>query len=112
MTIIAASIPVLRTLFKDITSLSKRYYLSGSNNQTQTSRVGRAKRANNTVIISGGPLSSHLNATMTNSSDKMPLRDSAGQILQSKEVMVAVEFQKRDGMESNGASYGRVSGDV
>jgi len=92
--------------------MSKRYYLSGSNNQTQTqtSRAGTARRANNTVVISGGPLSSDLNVTMTNSSDKMPLRDSTGQILQSKTV--AVEFRRMDGTDSSSASYGRVSGDV
>ncbi|KAM7200881.1 hypothetical protein V8F20_005123 [Naviculisporaceae sp. PSN 640] len=103
VTIVAASIPVLRTLFKDIRSPSKRYYISasGSNNHTQIcSRTGtittRRATKNNTTIVSGGPLTSHLTPTMTKSSDEIPLRDAAGKILQRTEVTVAVEFQSKD----------------
>ncbi|KAM7187533.1 hypothetical protein V8F33_011180 [Rhypophila sp. PSN 637] len=100
VTIIAASIPVLRTLFMDFRSLSKRYYLPESNNQTQISRVGTTTRRTireNMVVISGGPLTSHLTQTMTNSSDEMPLKDAAIQILQRTEVTVAVEFREKEG---------------
>ncbi|KAK3323009.1 hypothetical protein B0H66DRAFT_555653 [Apodospora peruviana] len=83
VTIIAASIPVLRTLFRDMKTLSRRYYVSGSNNQTQGSRPGTLRRTPNRVVISGGPPPPVLlKTTLTNSStdDKTPLRDPCGQI--------------------------------
>jgi len=92
----AASIPVLRTLFRDLNTMSRKYYLSESKNATQGSRVVSKYADTNLVVISaGGPYSEHMAKSSSNSSSNgSPLRDSYGQILQSTEVMVAVEYRK------------------
>ncbi len=121
-TIIAASIPVLRTLFRDLNQRSKRYYLSGSKSGGTHSRTGGnatarsaqrpSSRANpnniNTVtIVSAGEMphgeKNHSGVLSSKASDTMPLRDSYGQILQSTEIVVAVEF--KGDKESDGDSH-------
>jgi len=96
VTIMAASIPVLRTLFRDLNTISRKYYLSESKNATQGSRVVSKYADTNLVVISaGGPYSEHMTKGSSNSSSNgSPLRDSYGQILQSTEVRVAVEYRK------------------
>ncbi|KAK1756523.1 hypothetical protein QBC47DRAFT_451980 [Echria macrotheca] len=66
VTIMAASIPVLRTLFRDLNTISRKYYVSESKSgtQTQSSRAATSRYMENTVIY------------------------------QSTEVMIAVEYRK------------------
>jgi hypothetical protein len=82
--------------------MSKKYYLSErlseGKNETQISRPGT--RRNNTVVITGGP--SPTNSRMTSSTDKIPLRDHRPQIVQSTEVMVAIELRKTSEGDNDG----------
>lgn len=98
----AASIPVLRTLFRDLNTISRRYYQGGSNaDGTQGSKAAGTRSTKyateNTVTISAGDdmALEATNLKMGNSSEN-PLRDSYGRILQSKEVMIDVEYQVED----------------
>jgi len=96
VTIMAASIPVLRTLFRDLNTISRRYYISESKSATQNSRVATTKHVDtNTVVISAGPAPDRTNKS-SSSIERCPLRDSQGQILQSTEVVVAVEYRKEE----------------
>ncbi|KAK0717511.1 hypothetical protein B0T26DRAFT_710099 [Lasiosphaeria miniovina] len=104
VTIMAASIPVLRTLFRDLQTLSRRLYVSESKNDTQISKISPKQ---NTVVISGGG-PSPLTTTTTNSSDRAPLREAGGRIIQSTEIMVAVEFRKDDDSDGHGVDEARV----
>ncbi|KAK0711898.1 hypothetical protein B0H67DRAFT_555801 [Lasiosphaeris hirsuta] len=97
VTIMAASIPVLRTLFRDLNNLSRRYYIAESKNATQNSRVAPRSVNNTTVVTISGGAQSSLELEKTNStSDKAPLRESCGQIFQSTEIVVAVEPRRED----------------
>lgn len=88
----AASIPVLRTLFRDLNTISRKYYVSDSKSATQSSRVGTSRYADNTVVISAGDPREQATSS-SGSSDKIPVRESHGQIYQSTEVRVAVEYR-------------------
>ncbi len=82
MTIIAASIPVLRTLFRDLQTLSRRLYESGRHG----TQVGSQDAED--VEMSAAPVEK----TMTGSSHHSQTRDSCGQILQRTEFVVTVEY--------------------
>jgi hypothetical protein len=95
----AASIPVLRTLFRDIKALSRGVYVSGgTNNKTEssTSRPKGSKLSNPTgssrVVITSGASPQGLDGNATVHNDETPLRTSCGQnyIVQSTEI--AIEF--------------------
>ncbi|KAH8898213.1 hypothetical protein GQ53DRAFT_817506 [Thozetella sp. PMI_491] len=92
VTIMAASIPVLRVLFRDIKSISRRYYISNQENGgTHTSRLV-SSNPENKVIISAGAGS--LVRKNTSDSEKRIVRDSQGHILQVTEL--AVEYHNAD----------------
>ncbi|KAK0639663.1 hypothetical protein B0T16DRAFT_337083 [Cercophora newfieldiana] len=99
VTIMAASIPVLRTLFRDLNTMSRKYYNNsgGSKTATMTQRSGVVSRYGdqNTFAISArmSPYTEDVTKS-SNSSDKSPVRDSYGQIMQSREVRVTVEYRK------------------
>ena len=98
----AASIPVLRTLFRDLNTIRKRYYQGGSNaDGTQGSKAAGTRSTkyatDNTVTVSAGD-DMALEATnlKRGNSSENPLRDSYGRILQSKEAMIDVQYQVED----------------
>ncbi|KAK4443775.1 hypothetical protein QBC34DRAFT_199162 [Podospora aff. communis PSN243] len=105
VTIMAASIPVLRTLFRDLNTISRKYYNNSSGSKTATTtRSGVMSRYGdpnaNTVVVSAaiGPYTEDV-MTSSSSSEKSPMRESYGQIMQSTEVMIAVEYRKGEERE-------------
>jgi hypothetical protein len=101
----AASIPVLRTLFRDLNTISRKYYNNSSGSKTATTtRSGVMSRYGdpnaNTVVVSAamGPYTEDVMKS-SSSSEKSPMRESYGQILQSTEVMIAVEYRKGEERE-------------
>ncbi len=89
----AASIPVLRTLFRDITSLSRRYYISTQENNSRPSKFDPTLHENIVTISSG---TNELARKDTGDSEKEIMRESQSQIqiFQTKEL--AVEFHRVD----------------
>ena len=113
MTIVAASIPILRVLVREARTTARRYYASKEGNTTSgsglRSRTGRTQT--NTVVISSGPLSSAArhhpqnassNKLQDDRSDKSILSDGApyhapngnGRIVRTNEVNVAYQSRK------------------
>jgi len=99
VTIIAASIPILRVLVREVRSTARRYYVSkegGTGSNTQ----------HNTVVISGGNLTSsrhhsHVpSKVQDDSSDKSILSDGPysknanGRIVRTNEINVAYQSRK------------------
>ena len=102
VTIMAASIPVLRTLFRDLNTKSRKYYNSTGSKTATTTQGSRPMTKYgdnnlNTIVVSAGmsPYTEDVTKS-SNSSDKSPVRDSYGHITQSTEIMVAVEYRKGD----------------
>jgi len=98
----AASIPVLRTLFRDLNTKSRKYYNSTGSKTATTTQGSRPMTKYgdnnlNTIVVSAGmsPYTEDVTKS-SNSSDKSPVRDSYGHITQSTEIMVAVEYRKGD----------------
>lgn len=85
----------MRTLFRDLNTLSRKYYVAESRNATQNSRVVTSKYIENTVVISAEPVP-ELSTQSSDLSEKAPVRDSQGHILQSTEVRIAVEYRIDD----------------
>jgi len=108
VTIMAASIPVLRTLFRDLNTISRKYYNNtGESKATTTQRSGVMSRHGDQPLAfasSAGmnPYTEDVTKN-SNSSDRSPVRDSYGRIMQSREVMVTVEYRK----EEDGIHYAR-----
>ena len=95
----AASIPVLRTLFRDLRTIRERYYQGGSNaTGTQISKAAGTRSTKytteNTITVSAGD-DVAMEASKTGNSSEA-LRDSYGRILQSKEAMVGIEYRGED----------------
>lgn len=94
----AASIPVLRTLFRDLNTMSRKYYNnSAASKGTNTQRSAVMSRHGDQPIFTASAIVSPYIEDVTksgNSSDKSPVRDSYGQIMQSREVTVTVEYRK------------------
>jgi hypothetical protein len=87
VTIIAASIPVLRTLFKDLHTLSQRYH--------ESDRYDTQNGSKNTEDTDMPRIPAPVEMVMTRSSNSRS-RDS-GQILQRTEFTVTVEYCKKGG---------------
>ncbi|KAK4149363.1 hypothetical protein C8A00DRAFT_47010 [Chaetomidium leptoderma] len=85
VTIMAASIPVLRTLFRDLQTISKRHYGS-SRRFTQTGST-------NTDVVEITCAPGCVEMTPTSGGNSSRLRDSCGQILQKTEFAVTVEYR-------------------
>lgn len=86
VTIIAASIPVLRTLFRDLQTLSRRQYGTGRPG-TNTG----TKETSDVEMSRGRPVERTATSSSAGSSAR---RDSCGEILQRTEFMVTVEYCK------------------
>ncbi|KAF6798759.1 integral membrane protein [Colletotrichum musicola] len=103
VTIVAASIPVLRVLIREVRSSGRRYYISGGprpedafSSSTLQPRAARKEPARTIVTVSGG----RTPKTPDNWSDRSILDDthSPGHIVQTREV--AVEFEARRDSDS------------
>ena len=116
MTIVAASIPILRVLVREARTTARRYYASkeggasGGGGSGLRSRTGRGGTQLNTVVISSGPLSSaargqgshhNPNKLQDDRSDKSILSDGAyqtapgnGRIVRTNEINVAYQSRK------------------
>ena len=91
VTIMAASIPVLRTLFRDVKVTINRIYAPDQSNATKASKFDRSQ--NNTVTVSAGG-SSRLEEETRESNEKAYVRESMGAIVQTMEI--EVEYRKAD----------------
>lgn len=92
VTIIAACIPILRVLIRDVKSSAGRYYVSHrSGNMPGTSAVQSKARDHNTVTITGGRKGQGFN---TPEDERELTRESNGKIMQTKEI--AIEYQSAD----------------
>jgi len=108
VTIVAASIPILRVLVREARTTARRYYVSkdgASSGSGLRSKAGRTQ--NNTVVISSGNLASadrqaNISKIQDDSSDKSILSDGPyrasgtgnGRIVRTKEVNVAYQSRK------------------
>lgn len=108
MTVVAASIPILRVLVREVRSTARRYYLSeegASSGSGQRSRTGRMQH-NAVVILSGGLSASRHqpqhdpSKLQDDRSDKSILSEGAyvkttnGRIVRTNEVNVAYRSRK------------------
>lgn len=102
VTIVAASIPVLRVLVKEVKSSARRYYVSTEDHTTNRSGY----RNQHTITISAGRNSRHQRIRSQDAqSDKSILDDKPG-IVRTKEV--AVEYHKREERRDEDIELGRV----
>ena len=108
MTVVAASIPILRVLIREARTTARRYYMSkegASSGSGQRSRTARTQR--NTVVVSSGSLSASrhqpqhdLSRLHDDRSDKGILSDGTyvknnnGRIVRTDEVSVAYQNRK------------------
>ena len=103
MTIIAASIPILRVIVRDVQSTARKYYVTdGETRQgTNTNRQSKMRSQNNTVIVTA-QRSRIQSQKQDDWSDKsvteLAGKPIPGQIMQINEV--AVEYQDRKDTES------------
>lgn len=103
MTIIAASIPILRVLIRDVKTSYRNYYVSEQNdNNTAASRPSRTTRGQNSVVVTGGRRSNNnpWSNKLDDGSEKSILdgRTSPGKIIRRNEIVV--EYQDRKDGES------------
>jgi hypothetical protein len=98
VTIIAASIPILRVLIRDAKTSYRSYYVSEHNDNNTSSKRIRT-RGQNSVVVTGGRRSDNSsNNKLDDGSEKSILegRASPGKIVRKNEIVV--EYQdRRDG---------------
>ncbi len=103
MTIIAASIPILRVIVRDVQTSARKYYVTNGETRqgTTAERQSKMRSQTNTVIVTAQRSRVH-GQKQDDSSDKsvtvLAGRPSPGQIMQINEV--AVEYQDRKDAES------------
>lgn len=100
MTIIAASIPILRVLIRDAKTSYRRYYVSEHNDNTAASKRSKMRSQNNTVVVTAGRRTNHCTTKGDDGSEKSILegRASPGKIIRKNEIVV--EYQDRKDGES------------
>ncbi len=93
VTIIAASVPILRVLIREVRTTARRYYNGSRDNPTPHQSHGRSQ--NNTVVISSAAV---YGQKRDDQSDKSIMSDApktaSGRILQTSEV--AIEYGRFD----------------
>src|SRR3569833_2847478 len=98
VTIIAASIPILRVLIREVKTSARRYYVSNGNTATGLRSNGRT--LNNTIVISGGAVQTQNSQKQDDQSDKSILggADASrnGRIVRTNEINVEYRT-RRDG---------------
>ncbi len=119
ITIIAASIPILRVLIRDVKTSAVRYYASGDDSMAMRSKGGQhttnTTLSTTAVVISSGPPRISLGVQTDEGSDKSILGDLSsmtmptsadGKILQTTDI--AVEYHDRNGAKSSEFEMDRV----
>ncbi|PKS13135.1 hypothetical protein jhhlp_000477 [Lomentospora prolificans] len=92
VTIIAACIPILRVLIRDVKSSAGRYYVSHRSGAVGgASAIQSKSRDHNTITITGGRKD---NGYLTPEDERELTRESNGKIMQTKEI--AIEYQNAD----------------
>jgi len=93
VTIIAACIPILRVLIRDVKTSAGRYYLSNGRTGAGHSTHHQSKNRDNsnTITITGGRKD---NGYYKAEDERELTRESNGKIMQTKEV--AIEYQSAD----------------
>lgn len=100
VTIIAASVPILRVLIRDVKTSYRNYYVSEQNDNDTASKRSRI-RGQNSVVVTAGHRSHNPSANkLDDGSDKSILdgRASPGKIVRRNEIVV--EYQDRKDGES------------
>lgn len=100
MTIIAASVPILRVLIRDVKTSYRNYYVSEQNDNNTASRRSRV-RGQNSVVVTGGRRSNNRSSNkLDDGSEKSILEgeNSPGKIVRRNEIVV--EYQDRKDGES------------
>lgn len=95
VTIIAASVPILRVLIRDVKTSYRNYYVSEHNDNTTASKHAKS-RGQNSVVVTGGCRSMNPSTNqLDDGSEKSILEGSAspGKIIRRNEVVV--EYQDR-----------------
>jgi hypothetical protein len=101
VTIIAASIPILRVLIRDVKTSYRNYYVSEHNDNGTASKRSRARGQNSVIVTAGRSRSTNLSSNkLDDGSEKSILegRASPGKIIRRHEVVV--EYQDRKDGES------------
>lgn len=100
VTIIAASVPILRVLIRDVKTSYRNYYVSEQNDNNTASKRSRVRGQNSVVVTAGRR--SHITSTnkLDDGSEKSILegRASPGKIVRRNEIVV--EYQDRKDGES------------
>ncbi|OLN81960.1 hypothetical protein CCHL11_08634 [Colletotrichum chlorophyti] len=113
VTIVAASIPVLRVLVRDVASTARKYYRGSSATRTNASRFGGGVTRSNTVTVSTNPatrkgsIRKKWDKLADDRSDKSILgvdsEPEFGKIVRTNEVVV--EYDVRSQLEGRGGNY-------
>lgn len=101
MTIIAASIPVLRVIVREVKSSARKYYVAGGETYPEGfTKQSRLRSQNNTVVVTAqrSRMASHKQDDWSDKSILDGNRPNPGKIVQTNEV--AVEYQDRKDAES------------
>jgi len=105
-TVMAACLPVLRVLLRQVTSSAQQYH---SSFEPVSNLHVKGTRATTTVTAAENPLKSHAGKDDDTGSDKSILERSAGvgkQIVQTSEVIVEFHNQGRDRRNEDSDSMG------
>lgn len=108
MTIVAASIPILRVLIRDRKASYRGYYVSQHNDNTAASRSKlKSNNGNNTVTVTGGRRTNNRTTKDDDASEKSILegRASPGKIIRKNEIVVEYEDRKEADSEEYEMSH-------
>lgn len=100
VTIIAASIPILRVLIRDVRTTYRNYYVSEQNDNLTATRRSRTRGQNSVVVTAGRRNNSDSTNKLDDGSEKSILegRASPGKIVRRNEI--SIEYQDRKDGES------------
>jgi hypothetical protein len=100
VTIIAASIPILRVLIRDVKTSYRNYYVSEYNDNHTASKRSRVRGQNSVVVTGGRRTHTTSSNKLDDGSEKSILegRTSPGKIVRRNEIVV--EYQDRKDGES------------
>lgn len=101
VTIVAASIPILRVLIRDVKTSYRKYYVSEHNDNTSSARKSRVRGPNHSVVVTAGRRSNNASGSKLDDGSEKSILDgktSSGKIVRRNEVVI--EFQDRKDGES------------
>lgn len=104
VTIVAACIPILRVLIREVKTSAQRYYLSNSAGNRSgvhgsAAHQSRARDNANTITISAGKWRGESSSSSQQDEDERGLTRESGKIMQTREV--AIEYQEQRGWEDH-----------